>query len=87
MAKMVAIRLFLGRTQLLKSINGFEGIFVPFEGGGCLIWHFNKIIEIILVGIYQNCKLMGTKPQKKRVLQPATAQNEDKYFNKMKIIQ
>ena len=34
MAKMVAIRLFLGRTQLLKSINGFEGIFVPFEGGG-----------------------------------------------------
>ena len=48
---MVAIRLFLGRTQLLKSINGFEGIFVPFEGGGCLIWHFNKIIEIILVYI------------------------------------
>ena len=34
MAKMVAIRLFLGRTQLLKSIKGFEGIFVPFEGGG-----------------------------------------------------
>ena len=33
MAKMVAIRLFLGRTQLLKSIKGFEGIFVPFEGG------------------------------------------------------
>ena len=48
MAKMVAIRLFLGRTQLLKSIKGFEGIFVPFEGGGgCLIWHFNKITETI----------------------------------------
>ena len=79
MAKMVAIRLFLGRTQLLKSINGFEGIFVPFEGGGGgLIWHFNKIIEIILVGIYQNCKLMGTKPQKRgfySLLQPKMKTN------------